>query len=95
MSTFHLQCPECDEQFKSNTEFMTHTKKHANADGQSDGSVQCRYCLINVANQSLLDEHISKKHPLDTKANGEYYCIICSVIIIDWLLEDSAQTTNY
>lgn len=77
----HFQCPECDELFKSNTEFMAHIKRHANSIDQSASSIQCRYCLLNVSNQSVLDEHISRKHPLETKANQEYYCVICWVCI--------------
>lgn len=58
---------------------MTHIKRHANTVGQTVDSVQCRYCLLNVGGQSILDDHLSEKHPLETKANHEYYCVICWV----------------
>lgn len=74
-----FQCPECHELLKSNNEFMSHIKRHANDDGRTETSVQCRYCLQHFDGQSSHDEHVICRHPLETKANHEYYCVICWV----------------
>lgn len=73
-----FQCPECDIIKHSNNDLMDHIKAHVNPENQTDTSVQCRYCLTNVVNHKLLDEHLSTKHPNKSKSN-KLYCLICSV----------------
>lgn len=78
---FEAYCPECNEMFRSNNDLMDHLKRHAVTTNQTETSVQCRYCLTNVVNGKLLDEHLNENHPLKSKYLQNYFCLICSVSV--------------
>lgn len=73
-----MQCPECHEMFTSNNEFMTHLKRHANPD-DTENSVQCRYCLTNLADDKELELHLTTDHPITSSNPPKYNCVICWV----------------
>lgn len=76
----NFQCPECSYVALSNNEIMDHIKAHVSQENKTETSVQCRYCLTNIVNHKLLDEHLSTNHPIRSKSI-KLYCLICSVCI--------------
>ncbi|XP_076270837.1 uncharacterized protein LOC143202853 isoform X2 [Rhynchophorus ferrugineus] len=73
--TLNMKCPYCKEMFNNNIVLMNHLFKHAH-NVSKDGQM-CRYCLASVPTANDLLKHIASSHPVETKHDNGFVCLIC------------------
>ncbi|XP_030752468.1 uncharacterized protein LOC115879678 isoform X2 [Sitophilus oryzae] len=73
--TLNMKCSFCKETFNNNIVLMNHLFKHAH-NVSKDGQM-CRYCLASVSTANDLLKHIATAHPVETKHDNGFVCLIC------------------
>ncbi|XP_022904373.2 uncharacterized protein [Onthophagus taurus] len=68
------KCGMCKSQFTNNIKLMLHLFHHISS---SNIKFLCKYCLVQFNSAELLEKHIQKSHPNDTKVDEIFVCVIC------------------